>query len=749
MKLPNPVLSRASRLYASLGFVSALGLSALVPSISNAAVVYLPPCAICTLNSTPPAGDEWVIQGTLVSVGVDGLSSQGALTNNAKVFSNGFNFETYASFTNNKSLVNTGSLHVIGLTVDVSLNNVGTLTNSGTFQVDAQLVNKANAKIVNNGTFGTAWGPFTNGGSVVNNGSFNVSFTKLTNQAGATFDNRGALVVISDATIDNQGTFRNRAGATLKTSGVQNTGVFINDAGGAIDSGYGFRTLSGGSLINHGTITTTDSVFELAAGSNYDFTGGTLINSNGLGHIVFNRDFTFGEAKAGKVVLEYGGTVNNYATLTVASGYTQASDGDLYNYGVLNNRGTLQSGLLHNLSTANNTGSLDIVEVMTNRTGASFNNTGTLKISTGQAYNYAGATLTNKGLINVASSGQFENDGTLAHTGKLTVAGNFSQLGTLNGTGSIQQDGGQVVIGGSTTVSTYRIQGGATTIQGSGGLNAATVTVGSAGQFNQTDGTAVKVADKLTNNGVYTFSGAGGSIAGNVVNNGEMRVQSSQAAFTGKFTNQGHFGSTGSTSSFKDLTIASSGWITAGADSFSVSGSFLNGSQMSSAWHTDEASLILNGQGLQKLALGGADYGTSRNGYFNNFAWGEVSLGTGGQYLLTDGNATAGGALYVGVFNLQGGLTQLGSINSAFNVYYDASLAGNAYLGGLSYAFGKGGGHLMAVDAVVLPTSHVLGSPVGVAVVPEPSVVYLALSGLMVALWCRRHRGARAGDAQA
>ncbi len=705
MKPFAPALSRASRLYVSIGLVSAMGLSLSVHSSAQAAVVYLPSCFSCTLDTTPPAGDEWVIQGTFVRVGKDGLSSQGALTNNASYFSNAYNFETSARLTNNKSLINTGSLHIMGATAAVSLDNLGTLTNNGQIKADALVNNMAGARLVNNGTFEGNFAPINNSGSLINNGSVKLLSTSLINNVGATLDNRADFQAIVNASITNKGTLRNRTGATLSTSGVTNTGTIINEAGAVIKAGYGFNNASGSTLINRGTITTADSVFTLAQGSNYDFTGGTFVNSSALGRVVLNRDFAFGEAKAGVVKLEYGSVLRNYAHLKVIAGYTQANDGDINNYagGVLDVKGTLNSVGLHNSGTVNNTGLLDVSEILTN--GAALTNSGTLRASTGQMINFSGATLTNKGTVDVAASGMLQNEGTLLNQGKIAVAGTFVNNGVVQGTGSLQQTAGQVAINGSMTVATASIQGGQLAVQSGGALNAAKVTIGA---------------------------------------NGDMLAQAGAVSVSSKLTVQGHYGSEGGSNTFKDFVVGGTGWVTAGADTFTVSGNFLNASLQSTAWHTDEASLHLTGSGTQQLALAGADLGATRSAYQNNFAWSELVLGSASQYVLTDGNNLSGGALYVGHIQLEGGLSQLASINSPFNVYYDPTVAGNEYLGGQTYAFGTGGGHLMAVSAPALPQAMAMNIAGGPTAVPEPSAVLLTVSGAMVLLWARKRKVGKA-----
>ena len=89
----------------------------------------------------------------------------------------------------------------------------------------------------------------------------------------------------------------------------------------------------------------------------------------------------------------------------------------------------------------------------------------------------------------------------------------------------------------------------------------------------------------------------------------------------------------------------------------------------------------------------------------NNFAWGSLDL-TGQTLTLLDGNNTPGGALYVGT--ILGVLLSGGQVTDIYgnglDIYYDPSLAGNAYLGGLTYQL-AGGGYLAPVtsDFLELP----------------------------------------------
>ena len=63
----------------------------------------------------------------------------------------------------------------------------------------------------------------------------------------------------------------------------------------------------------------------------------------------------------------------------------------------------------------------------------------------------------------------------------------------------------------------------------------------------------------------------------------------------------------------------------------------------------------------------------------------------------------------MGLFDLVGGLSQLSSISSDFNVYYDPTLAGNSYLGGKTYSL-NGLGVLAPAAVPIPPAVWLMGS---------------------------------------
>ncbi|MBI5902639.1 MAG: PEP-CTERM sorting domain-containing protein [Deltaproteobacteria bacterium] len=104
------------------------------------------------------------------------------------------------------------------------------------------------------------------------------------------------------------------------------------------------------------------------------------------------------------------------------------------------------------------------------------------------------------------------------------------------------------------------------------------------------------------------------------------------------------------------------------------------------------------------------------SGYTDNFAWYTLDLAGNNTLNLYDGNSTAGGALYADI--LLGASISGGTITNIFgngmNIYYDASLSQNAYLGGGTYSL-AGGGQLIGIG--------------GQTAVPEPSTLLLLAAG--------------------
>jgi hypothetical protein len=121
----------------------------------------------------------------------------------------------------------------------------------------------------------------------------------------------------------------------------------------------------------------------------------------------------------------------------------------------------------------------------------------------------------------------------------------------------------------------------------------------------------------------------------------------------------------------------------------------------------------MNSGASQDMYLAGLDFGDILQGYTDNFSWGELHIGSGTTLNLFDGNATPGAGLYVGLFDLADGVDLntllISSITSDYNIYYNPLLAGNDYLGGMTFAL-NGTGFLMPSTIPVPPAVWLFGS---------------------------------------
>jgi hypothetical protein len=595
--------------------------------------------------------------------------------------------------------LNGGTLNVSDNIVDGSglstfILNGGTLTVSGGIAVDNLLLGKAsgtdvsytlsgaglyeggrkvaNTLAVKNLTLGgSGTGNFIQSGIaqtldtlVIKNGTYQLSGGGLTINTG--MDNGGAFI-LAGGTLDGSGALTNN-GLVSGFGTLRGTGGFTNN-GLIAQSGGNITLANTGTNINYGNM-------DLAGGYQLRLSGTTLTNSGGT--INLNGALVAGTGtfnNAGGTIAGHGGITSHFSnsgivavaggTLKIASAFSNSGviqmtgPGATLAGGTINNTGTFQ-GHGNVVNKINNAGTIDAVGGTLNLGGA-VNNTlgGRIRTSTGTKILAVNGMPANAGLIDLAG-GTFDTNGTALTNGGKIVGYGVLATGGLSNTAEMTLSGGTATVNGNVT--------------------------------NQA-GAKIEVAHSPA---VFT---------GKVVNYGTFKTTGATVTFAGTYTENGVYISDPSNNYFTDLVIGKNGHLVGGAgDNWYVKGNFANHSLQNILWDTNAASLFFNGTGTQNLYLAGVDFGALSSGYTNNFSWGEFSLKSGASMHLWDGNTHPGAALYARLFELGGGLSQLGSIFSDYNIYYDPTLTGNAYLGDRTYAL-NGSGFLTPVSAVPVPAA--------------------------------------------
>ena len=256
-----------------------------------------------------------------------------------------------------------------------------------------------------------------------------------------------------------------------------------------------------------------------------------------------------------------------------------------------------------------------------------------------------------------------------------------------------------------------------------------------AGSITLTGGNTT-VNGNVTNNAGQTIriSYTPATFTGSVTNNGTFKTTSTTSTFAGTFTNNGIFTSDPATQTFGHLVIGQAGSLQGGpGDVFVINGNLTNNSLARGAFDLRSGARITLSAGLHDVTWSAADLGATAAGFDDNFVVGIFELANGAAMDLHGASSAAlpgtdasfeTNALYVHEFALDGGLAQLTGVQSnGLNIYYDAGLAQNAYLGGATYSL-NGGGRLAPVMGVV----------------PEPASAALLGIGVL-ALSRRRVRG--------
>ncbi|MBS0298701.1 MAG: PEP-CTERM sorting domain-containing protein [Proteobacteria bacterium] len=512
----------------------------------------------------------------------------------------------------------------------------------------------------------------------------------------------------------------------------------------------GDYNLSGGSLLaDNETIGTGDFDFGFASNGIFTQSGGT--------HVV-NHQLSIGLRGSGTYTLQAGSLSSKNESIGFSIYPIDRSNGiftqeggthtvsDILSIGIGTNGSgtyTLNSGNL--LTNSEIIGSVSYPEVDGKGTGI---------------FTQSGGTHTVSDILSIGLGGfgtYTLNSGSLSVNSESIGSSFYRDIPGTSGTGILIQSGGTHTVSGALSIGNGEESTGRYDLS-AGNLSAGSENIYS-GTFNQTGG--INTVQTMTNKGAYNLTGGtlgvsggienGGTItqtggtmtvSGNVTNaaSGKIEVAHSPAIFTGDVVNNGQFKSTHTTvtfagtytengayisdpsiNNFAHLIIGTNGYVVGGTgDEWHITDSFENHSLQNTLWNTTSADLFFDGSGMKNLYVAGADYGLSPLGFANNFAFESLNLAPGVELNILDGNATPGAAMYVQLLNLSGGVSQLSSIHSDYNIYYNPALAGNAYLLGSTYTLDGGG--------VLAPA------------IPEPKFYAMLLAGLGVLGFAARRR---------
>jgi hypothetical protein len=423
---------------------------------------------------------DWSNGGTMNAAGTTTIKSGATLTLTG---GNTFVLDDY-------KLNNAGTTTWTG-TGDLDDNNGSVFSNTGTFnvQTDANLVG-GSATFANAGTF-TKTSPSGTG----------------TTRIDPTFNNTGTVTVTTGVLQLNGGgsnssTFSVASGQTLQfTSG--NTYTLST---GATLMGSGLYDINGGFVVNDISLTVVDVTLEnggtlsgpgtLTVSSAFNWTSGGTMNAGGTTIIPAGATLTLGGGSSTDVLDNY--TLNNAGT----TNWTSTGALDITDSALFSNTGTFNdetdADITGGSATFANAGTLTKTSPSgtgTTRIDPTFNNTGTVTVTTGVLrVNGGGA---NSKTFSVAS-GQ-----TLQFTGGTAYDLNSGTL--LKGSGTYDINGGDVVNNTTVTPVNVTLENGST-LSGPGTLTVSGAFVWSGGSTMNADGTTtIKSGATLTLTGGNTF----------------------------------------------------------------------------------------------------------------------------------------------------------------------------------------------------------------------------------------------------
>ncbi len=300
---------------------------------------------------------------------------------------------------------------------------------------------------------------FTINGTGDNYGTIDATAEGLVTGSAGSFTNFSGATVQAITTfggIENNGQFTNQSGANINVWGCANSGIFNNN--GTIALGFLWRSFSGSTLTNNGTISNSNSLgaFENFAGATLNMNGGIITFSCGISNTgtinVSGGDFrlTRNPVTWSPGLNWTGGTVTIGGSFSIGSGET-----------ITVPSGATLIRINGNAMSINNGGTLQVNGTFTPQSGSfTVQSGGSLSIGSGGVTTFSSAILnnsgsvTNSGTVNISS--RLENNGSLSNSGTININNNGilglnTNPATLPG-GTLNWNSGSTIIIGASGV---------------------------------------------------------------------------------------------------------------------------------------------------------------------------------------------------------------------------------------------------------------------------------------------------------
>ena len=543
--------------------------------------------------STPAGGYTAQIKnsvtnnGTITTGGGAGFSMKGpSFINNSSVTCQNISFDSTTSVSGFGTY--TGSSITIGSTGNVSLGNNITFSPSSIFNVNSGGILNPNTRTlnINSGTFAVNGGGTVTGAGLIqtqgtvsvvvrNNSTFNSAFKvntgtafcyndqspyysnfngPVTVDAGATLNsNSGGYTFQANNTVTNNGTitggstFRMKGPSFVNNSTINTTYINFdtttNVSGAGSNSGFFMSAGSSGNIILASNVTFTP-------GNNFTLSGGAVINPNSfiftaIGNFYFNNGSTVTSSGTfrtqGSTALYCKAGSNFNGTLKVNTGITYSNDDSPPYIGTIKGTVTIDTGAV--LSTIGGGYTLRLTNNVVNN--------GTLTHGGGASLRFAGANLTNNGVVSAPTFYFDTSAHSLQGTGSWTANANVVSGSTVNLASNHKMFSVTVNSGGTFNVLSYMLSLSASNpIGNSGTFNTSAGKI----EYNGTSAQSIS-SSNITYNKLRINNNSGTSLNGSTTVNDTLSVVLGDLNLNGQI-----------------LTISPSGYLT------ETAGNTINGS---------------------------------------------------------------------------------------------------------------------------------------------------------------------------